>query len=65
MENTENKEIQISTERLQIETLSMQYVQEIFQEFTDEVTKTLRASTPKAIEEEEEWIKRSIEKFKQ
>lgn len=43
----------------------MRYLQEIFKEFTDEVTKTLRASTPKHIEDEEEWIKRSIEKFKQ
>lgn len=65
MKNSEKKEIQISTERLHLEVLSMKYVQEIFKEFTDEVTKTLRSSTPKAIEEEEERVRRSAEKFKQ
>ena len=65
MENIENKEIQISTERLQRETVSMKYIQEIFKEFTDDVTKRLRASTPKAIEEEYARVERSIEKLKQ
>lgn len=65
MKNTERLEIQISTERLQRETLSMKYIQEIFKEFTDDVTKRLRASTPKTIEEEEDRVRRSIEKLKQ
>ena len=65
MENSEKKDIQITTQRLQLETLSMKYIQEIFKEFTDEITKNLRASTPKAIEEEEKRVKRSAEKFKQ
>ena len=65
MENREQENVHITTKRLRIEILSMKYIQEIFKEFTDEVTKTLRASTPKAIEEEEEWVKRSAEKFKQ
>lgn len=63
METTGQKELQIETQRLQIEALSMKYIQEIFKEFTDEVTKTLRASTPKVIEEEEERVKRSGEKY--
>jgi len=65
MENIEIQNIQITTERLQWELLSMKYIQEIFEEFTDEVTKRLRASTPKTIQEEEDRVKRSIEKHKQ
>lgn len=60
-----NKVPEISTPNLHWELLSKKYVQEIFKEFTDEVTKYLRASTPKAIEEEEEWIVKSQEKYKQ
>ncbi len=64
MEHTEKLDIQIHTKRLQREILSMKYVQEIFKEFTDEVTQRLRASTPKTIQEEYERVKRSIEKYK-
>jgi [ribosomal protein S5]-alanine N-acetyltransferase len=64
MENTEKLEIQISTKRLQRETVSMKYIQEIFKEFTDDVTKRLRTSTPKTIEEEYARVERSIEKYK-
>jgi hypothetical protein len=64
MKNIEKKEIQISTERLQRETVSMKYIQEIFKEFTDDVTKRLRASTPRTIEEEYARVERSIEKYK-
>ena len=52
----EEKYSHIHTPRLQWHTLSLKYVQEIFKEFTDEVTKYLRASTPSKIEEEEQWI---------
>lgn len=62
---TEQSDITLQTQSLTLEILSMKYIQEIFKEFTDEVTKTLRASTPKAIEEEEERVRRSAEKFKQ
>lgn len=63
MKNKTNN-ISITTPRLQLELLSMKYIQEIFKEFTDEVTKTLRASTPKRIEEEEERVNKSEEKYK-
>lgn len=52
----------IQTPRLQWHPLSITYVQEIFKEFTDAVTKYLRASTPKKIEEEEQWIMSATEK---
>ncbi|HBB03638.1 TPA: hypothetical protein DCZ39_01880 [Patescibacteria group bacterium] len=60
-----NKEIQIlpNTPRLERELLSMKYVEEIFKELTDEVTKYLRVSTPKKIEQEEQWIINSKEKY--
>jgi hypothetical protein len=64
MEHTEKLDIQITTERLQRELLSMKYIQEIFKEFTDEVTKYLRASTPKTIEDEEKWVLTTEEKHK-
>lgn len=54
--------VPITTQRLQLESLSMKYVQEIFKEFTDEVTKYLRAITPKHIEEEEKRILETQEK---
>jgi 5'(3')-deoxyribonucleotidase len=53
----------IQTERLQRELLSMKYIQEIFKELTDEVTKYLRVPTPQKIEQEEEWVIRSQEKY--
>jgi len=43
----------------------MKYIQEIFKELTDEVTKYLRATTPKYIEEEEKRILETQEKYKQ
>ncbi len=58
----EEKYSHIHTPRLQWHTLSLKYVQEIFKEFTDEVTKYLTASTPSKIEEEEQWIINSADK---
>ena len=63
MENTEKEHIRFTTEKLQREVLSMKYVQEIFKELTDEVTKYLRVPTPKKIEQEEEWIIKSKETY--
>jgi hypothetical protein len=57
--------VSITTQRLQLESLSMKYIQEIFKELTDEVTKYLRATTPKYIEEEEKRILETQEKYKQ
>lgn len=62
MENKEN--ITIETERLLLVPISMKYVQEIFKELTDEVTKYLRVPTPTKIEQEEEWILSAQEKLK-
>ncbi|MEI7919167.1 MAG: hypothetical protein WCH65_02970 [bacterium] len=62
MENREKQNILFSTETLQREELSMKYVQEIFKELTDEVTKYLRVPTPKKIEQEEDRIRNSKEK---
>ncbi|HMS91076.1 MAG TPA: GNAT family N-acetyltransferase [Candidatus Absconditabacterales bacterium] len=56
---------EIITPNLQWELLSKKYIQEIFKELTDEVTKYLRVATPQKIEEEEQWIIRSKEKFDQ
>lgn len=63
MENTEKQNILFTSEKLQRELLSMKYIQEIFKELTDEVTKYLRVSTPKNIEQEENWIRDSKEKY--
>lgn len=62
MENREQQSILFSTETLQREELSMKYIQEIFKELTDEVTKYLRVPTPKKIEQEENRIRDSREK---
>ena len=63
MENTEKEHILFITQTLQWELLSMKYIQEIFKELTDEVTKYLRVPTPTKIEQEEEWIKNSRETY--
>jgi hypothetical protein len=63
MEHTEKEHILFTTEKLQRELLSMKYIQEIFKELTDEVTKYLRVSTPNKIEQEEEWILKSKETY--
>jgi len=63
MEHIEQQNTTIHTERLHREVLSMKYIQEIFKELTDEVTKYLRVPTPKKIEQEEEWIIKSNETY--
>lgn len=63
MEHTKKQNTIIHTERLQRELLSMKYVQEIFKELTDEVTKYLRVPTPTKIEQEAEWITKSKETY--
>lgn len=64
MKNRTQENIHLTTEKLQRELLSRKYIQEIFKELTDEVTKYLRVPTPKNIEQEEEWIKKSKETYK-
>lgn len=62
MENLEN--VKFNTERLQLEALSMKYLQEIYKELTDEVTKYLRVPTPKSIDQEINRINDSQEHHK-
>jgi len=49
----------IETQRIKRELLSMKYIEEIYKEFTDNVTKTLRTSTPKSLEDEKNRVIRS------
>jgi hypothetical protein len=49
MKNTEN--ITIETERLLLVPTTQEYLEEIFREFTDEVTKYMFPRTPKEISE--------------
>ena len=65
MENINTNEPLITTPRLRRELLSMKYIQDIYKELTDEVTKYLRVPTPKNIEEEEQRVISSQEKMKQ
>jgi hypothetical protein len=63
MKNTVQNNIPIVTQRLQLELLTMKYIEEIYKEFTDDVTKTLRASTPKSLEDEQQRVISSQEKY--
>ena len=63
MENKEQENILFTTEKLQRELLGIKYVQKIFKELTDNVTKYLRVTTPKEIKQEEDWINSSKEKY--
>ena len=65
MEKNTSSESIITTPRLQREVLSMKYIQDIFKELTDEVTKYIRVPTPKKIEEEEQRVLSSQEKMKE
>ena len=48
--------ITIETERLLLVPTTQKYLQEIFNEFTDEVTKYMFPSSPKEITETQKWI---------
>lgn len=63
MENIATNDIRFSTEKLNRELLSMKYVEEIFKELTDEVTKYLRVSTPTDIQQEKDRIIKSKETY--
>lgn len=63
MENKGN--ITIETERLLLVPISMEYVQEIFKEFTPEITTYMFPKSPDAISETEKFIKDSIQKMEQ
>lgn len=65
MKNTTNNLFPIRTERIQLHLVTMKYVEEIFKEFTDEVTKYLRTPTPENLEYEKQWVRKSKLKHKE
>lgn len=66
MEKIQKKSnIHFSSERLNRELLSIKYVEEIFKELTDEVTKYIRVPTPSDIQQEKDRIISSKEKYEQ
>ncbi|MEI6673298.1 MAG: hypothetical protein WCL02_08585 [bacterium] len=50
------KDIIIETDRLLLVPTTQKYLQDIFNEFTDEVTKYMFPSSPKEITETQKWI---------
>lgn len=57
--------VAIETERLLLVPVSEEYAQDMLEELTDEITEYMSFYTPKAIEEEYEFIKNSREKMEQ
>jgi [ribosomal protein S5]-alanine N-acetyltransferase len=58
------QDVVIESDRLKIIPTSEKYAEEIFKEFTEEITTFMHPAPPKAIEETFEFIKTSIEKIK-
>lgn len=56
--------VEIETERLTLKPVSLKYKDMIFSEFTDEVTKFMFPSTPKQIEDTENFINDARERIK-
>ncbi len=52
--------VEISTNRLLLKPISMQYQEEIFSEFTDEITTYMIPRSPKKISETEAFLNESI-----
>lgn len=52
--------IEIFCDRVVLKPISMQYAEEIFKEFTDEITKLMIPKTPSQIEEVQSFIESSI-----
>lgn len=57
------KTFKIETENLLLVPVSMDYVEEMFKEFTDEITKYMFPPTPKEIKETADFVTFSINKF--
>ncbi len=57
-------QVQITTSRLCLRNLSMQYKQEIFQEFTIEITKYMNPCPPREIYDTESLIAKFLEGLK-
>lgn len=53
----------VTTERLVLVPLSLDYKDEIFKEFTDDITKYMYPSTPKVIEDTVSFVEASIQGF--
>ena len=56
--------VEISTNRLLLQPISMKYKKDIFSEFTDEITMYMYPRSPKNISETEAFINESIAKLK-
>lgn len=61
--NLDIKTFKIETENLLLVPVSMDYVEEMFKEFTDDITKYMYPPTPKEIKETADFITFSINKF--
>lgn len=61
--NLDIKIFKIETENLLLIPVSMDYAEEMFKEFTDEITKYMYPPTPKEIKETASFVVESIDKF--
>ncbi len=61
--NLDIKTFKIETENLLLVPVSMDYVEEMFKEFTDEITKYMYPPTPKEIKETASFVTFAINKF--
>jgi RimJ/RimL family protein N-acetyltransferase len=53
-------EFRLETERLLLVPIDMDYAEDIFDEFTDEITQYMYPGTPRRIQETEEFIRESL-----
>ena len=53
-------EFRLKTKRLLLVRIDMDYVEEIFDEFTDEITQYMYPATPRRVQETEEFIRESM-----
>ncbi len=59
----ERQSFSITTERLVLTPISLNHKEDIFREFTDDITRLMYPSTPKSIDETISFIEASIEGF--
>lgn len=59
-ETIDLKNLKIETSNVDLVSISLKYAEDIYREFTDEITKYMIPSTPKSKGESEEFILRSI-----
>lgn len=54
----------IETERLLLEPVSIDYTEQMLQELTDEITRYMAIYSPKSIDEEVDFVNRSLDKMR-